>query len=327
MKKKMSRAPVCFEGSVERLFEEHIKENLPSPATVSAFHTALVSYSNQPDPLFLLRAVSVTTRAQTYATSDGTRFRATDNAPVWWTHYQLFHDRRFGAGDFEAAIDTIPAHMFDIARAIPESANTYGWHFAHVYDVKDRRVDWFRWTRADVVRRFMRNIHPCNVFLLPKTEWQRWGGDSRVLAFIRCQYAQRYSGVWSEFVQMAGHFDKQRIERPGSFIYLIGERGVVAPQDRRVVRREPVVADHTSAVTEPVAAQYSSSRLLFRASVIEALGPDQRFRIQTPVGLFEMSKREFYEAFPRVVQTASYQDRGVYHFPQVPRAALPFLVR
>ena len=74
-----------------------------------------------------------------------------------------------------------------------------------------------------------------------------------------------------------------------------------------------------------VAASYRATRLLFRAAVIEALEPSQRFQVITPEGTFEMTKADFYRAFPNVVNSRSYRDAGVYHYPKVPVVALQFL--
>ena len=46
----------------------------------------------------------------------------------------------------------------------------------------------------------------------------------------------------------------------------------------------------------------------------------------TPVGTFEMTKADFYRAFPNVVRSRSYREGGVYHYPSVPKAALEFRV-
>jgi len=107
--------------------------------------------------------------------------------------------------------------LFDIKW---ESANTYGWHFAHIFDVKDGDTSWFNWTRPEVVRRFIRNIHPCNVFLLPKTDWTTWGGDSRVLGYVASRYAVRYADVWHEFISMARAQAVNLAPGSGAFTYL-----------------------------------------------------------------------------------------------------------
>jgi hypothetical protein len=74
-----------------------------------------------------------------------------------------------------------------------------------------------------------------------------------------------------------------------------------------------------------VKARYSSTRLLFKAAIIEALEPSERFQVITPDGTFEMTKADFYRVFPNVVRSRSYRHAGVYHYPRVPSAALEFL--
>ena len=69
---------------------------------------------------------------------------------------------------------------------------------------------------------------------------------------------------------------------------------------------------------------YNYSRLCFKASSIEPLEADQIFRVVTPEGTFQMTKAEFYRAFPKVVVSKSYKDSKIYHYPSVPRSALPY---
>ena len=45
----------------------------------------------------------------------------------------------------------------------------------------------------------------------------------------------------------------------------------------------------------------------------------------TPDGTFEMTKADFYRAFPNVVQSRSYREARVYHYPKVPAAAIEIL--
>ncbi len=76
-----------------------------------------------------------------------------------------------------------------------------------------------------------------------------------------------------------------------------------------------------------VAASYPANRLLFKADVIEKLRDGDRFRIETPKAVFEMSKRDFYRVFANVARSASYRDKGVYHYPTIPEKANEFVVR
>lgn len=58
---------------------------------------------------------------------------------------------------------------------------------------------------------------------------------------------------------------------------------------------------------------YSRSRLTFLARVIEPLDWEERFRVGTPFGVYEFTKREFYDRFPKIVRTRSYLQDGSYH--------------
>ena len=71
---------------------------------------------------------------------------------------------------------------------------------------------------------------------------------------------------------------------------------------------------------------YDFSRLCFKADVIEPLRDKDSFRVVTPVGTFQMTKREFYQDFANVVRSRSYQEGGIYHYPTVPQKALKYLV-
>ena len=71
---------------------------------------------------------------------------------------------------------------------------------------------------------------------------------------------------------------------------------------------------------------YRYSRLTFHRDSIEPLKDSDRFRAETSLEAFEMSKAEFYQTFPKVVQTDSYTKKGLYNYPKVPEKAKRFLV-
>jgi hypothetical protein len=68
---------------------------------------------------------------------------------------------------------------------------------------------------------------------------------------------------------------------------------------------------------------YESSRFCFKRERIEELQPQDQFRMITPVGVFQMSKEEFYREFPNVVASGSYK-AGVYNYPRLPSKASSF---
>lgn len=73
-------------------------------------------------------------------------------------------------------------------------------------------------------------------------------------------------------------------------------------------------------------ATYRATRLSFRADIIEPLEADDVFRVETPQGSYQMSKSEFYAAFPNVVASASYQCDRVYHYSTTPKKAYGYRV-
>jgi hypothetical protein len=318
-RRSMVRPPERYSDSLSEFAARFVEPNLLDPELVAYYHRLLVDYASGADPLFLLRMVSGTERRNVYRTQDGTRFRATDNAPSWWMHHLLFHGQRLTSTEFALAIDRAPAHLFDVARAIPESISAHGWHVAHIFGVKTGDTDYTRWRRSDVRARFLRNIHPCNYFFVATTGWQRWGGNERVIGYFADLFARRYHDVWSEFVGFAN-------ADPGTLVRVVGDvhyeyEPVGLPEAKPKVVRGATAATSTHGVVS-----YSATRLLFKAAVIEALDPEQRFRVETPVGTFELTKADFYRVFRNVVQSASYRDHGIYHYSTLPRKALEFRV-
>ena len=320
--RRMTNAPTRFDGTLDELFERCIARNVLSAESVADFHQRLDEYVSGEDPLFLIRMIRDTERRQIYVTGDGTRFKATDNAPAWWIHSALFQKAHFEAATLPTVIATIPTHLFDIAR-YRSTANASGWHFAHIFDVKDRNTNYVSWGRRDVIARFIRNVHPCNYFLVPKTDWMRWGGDERVIGYFGALHAALYAEVWTEFAALA-RADVWRLSRTaGAIRYTISQRAPqTVPSDQKIpVRPMPSInGDERSS-----RATYTATRLTFKASVIERLSDDERFRVVIPDGVIEMTKRQFREHFPNVVRSASYRDHGIYHYPKLPRAAMQFL--
>src|SRR5512141_2914210 len=156
-------APQSFEGTLMALYQRHAAKVLPEAEEVAYWHTRIVRFCEQEDAVFVVRQVAGTPRGDVLQTFSRQRFKASDNSPGWWMHFVTFNGLR------DARFEDMPTHMFQTARLIPSNINKAGWHVAHIYNAKDRNTDWRRWSRADLVRRFVRNVHPCNCFYLPNT--------------------------------------------------------------------------------------------------------------------------------------------------------------
>jgi len=82
------------------------------------------------------------------------------------------------------------------------------------------------------------------------------------------------------------------------------------------VALRPVISGNEPSVTYPY------SRLCFIKKRIDPLSPDDQFRIVTPVGTFQMSKREFETDFAEVAFGDCYNVKvRRYHYRKLPSKA------
>lgn len=96
-------------------------------------------------------------------------------------------------------------HMFDVGKRLSLSVNinARGWHVAHLHDAKDGDTGYADWSRQDLIRRFIRNVHPCNFFYMPKLKPQIYGDGPNEKAFYYEVLSTRYASVWQEFTYLA----------------------------------------------------------------------------------------------------------------------------
>lgn len=71
---------------------------------------------------------------------------------------------------------------------------------------------------------------------------------------------------------------------------------------------------------------YSCTRLTFKRDEIEPLQLVDIIKIETSTGTYKMTKEEFYTVFDNVIQSKSYKEKGIYHYPVVPEKAKQFLI-
>ncbi|VGO22036.1 hypothetical protein [Pontiella sulfatireligans] len=305
------KAPDKFEGSLEELYERHARHVLLCPHIVETFHKNLCDYLTSKDPRFLTRKVGKQERGEELRIHCGGRIKPTDNSPAWWIHYQLFNHNTTILDDFPAFIDSVPFHMFRIQ--LPETINSAGWHVAHIFDAKDGNTAYLDWPVEELLWRMVRNIHPCNYFYIPKTDWKKHGGQADVLTFFQEKYAGLYASIWDEFLQLAK-------ATPYEQTTTVGDYHFSAPNRKKQTQKTLFNGVECST-------SYEYSRLCFNAKWIEPLEMNQRFCIVTPNIYYIMTKREFYETFPNIVKPGScYRNTGVYHYRSPPQRARPFMI-
>jgi hypothetical protein len=306
-------APKAFSGTIDNLYTEHITNVCISAKVVTALHRKLIEYLSSDDPIYLVRNVRGTTRGETIRTQSGHLLRATDNSPGWYMHHELFNNNVERFTYFAAFIDTIPCHMFNIR--LQQTVNSAGWHVAHLFEVKDRNISFNEWDRKELKRRMIRNLHPCNIFYIPKTDWQIHGGAKEILAYVYQKYSELYSVVWDEFLEAAEATPIELSTEANQYFINIA---ATSPQKELPQAYTDLLKPKT------IAATYTFSRLCFKRDIIEPLSDYDFFSVIIPDGRFTMSKVQFYETFDNVVRSKSYQQDGIFHYPTPPKKSLIF---
>lgn len=317
------KAPSSFDGTIETFYENYTKNILISPEVMEWFHTQLVNYLQSGDPLYLVRQVKKHKRGTTILTKKGFRVRPTDNSPAWWLHYQLFTGEYVNFSDFETLIESIPCHIFDLK--INNHISQAGWHVAHIFEAKDRNTDIFTWNQQELTKRMVRSIHPCNYFYIAKQNWQHFGGEPQVISFFYERFKEKYHTIWDNYLSQIGSDSFQQISNAGKFVYRYPKGETVRTNQALI---SPIVKNELLVKTKKTncSIQYEFSRLCFKADLIEPLDWDDVFCVITKDGDFRMSKQEFYESFPNVVNSVSYREKGIYHYPKTPEKALRFML-
>lgn len=304
-------APSAFEGSLEELYEKHAQPVFPHAQIVESFHHKLCAYLDAEDPVLLTRKIGQQKQGEDLRIDCGSRIRPSDNSPAWWILYHLLAQNADQLDDFPAFIEAAPCQMFRVQ--LPETFNDAGWHVAPLFSVNDEHVDFMNWSREDVISRCIRNIHPCNYFFIPKTDWKKHGGKAEVLAFFQAKQAERYASIWSDFLRFSNVTPHAQDPDAGAYLFAASARKKQAKK---------LLFNGVECATS-----YVDFRLCFNAKWIEPLEMNQRFCIVTPNIYYIMSKREFYDTFADVVKPGScYRNTGLYYFRSPPQRARPFMI-
>jgi hypothetical protein len=210
--------------------------------------------------------------------------------------------------------------MFNIK--IQGHINDAGWSVAHIFDVKDCNTDFQHWSKTELIKRTVRNIHPCNYFYIAKHDrtWNEYGRDKNFLSFFYEKFSIKYHTIWKDFMRLtdAKPLDGSRNSQT-IYSYSLPKKNNI-PKESSLSKHKLTTNLSEQKISE-CKVQYESSRLCFKADLIEPLDWDEYFCVITNACIFKLSKREFYAIFPNVVNSKSYQEERIYHYPKVPKKA------
>lgn len=305
----MLPAPPQFTGPFSEFFERYVWPYAPSIARVVEFDQFFRSYLNSENPIHVLRAVKPLERGVEYQSNEGYRILPTDNSPVWWLHAFLRTNAALPT-DPEKFFTTLPTHMFKLPRNM-QYLNARGFHAAHLVNAKNGNTDWKSWPRKELIRRTLVNIHPLNMFLVAKVDWQKYGGHPHFLRWISGQYLNRYGDVMRSFLDDIGVAGAQT---SGAIdpIYEYGNN-LTEVAGKRILDPSPI----------------SKVRHLARPRIERiSIGTGTLLKIEAPYGRFEIYHDDLLDwvsAHLTALNTPSWTDQGVYHWPKPSKEMMSFL--
>jgi hypothetical protein len=309
--------PARFEGRFSQFYERYIEPNLPSAESVAAFDLRLRQHLSDADPVHVVRYVRGQTRGTLCRTGEGWQILPTDNAPVWWTH-ALLHSGGSLAEDASVLFGTMPDHLFKVARF--QTLNQAGYHAAHILSAKNRDTDWHSWTRNELARRMLVNIHPCNMFLIAKTEWMRNGGRADIIAWVTNAYLGRYGATMERFLDdgaPGAPVPGEPVEDP-DYQYGVAEAAMHRPRSSAAERR-PSPQQHGTPGIRLTKRPMIWRDLVGTDAVLDITMGDARY--QLPHDDLVGWVRDHTSA----LETASWRQGGAYHWPRASGAMLSFL--
>jgi hypothetical protein len=310
--------PARFEGRFSQFYEKHIEPNLPSADRVAEFDRRLRQYLTGTDPVHVVRYVTGQTRGTLYRTGEGWQILPTDNAPVWWTH-ALLHSGGAMAEDASALFGTMPDHFFKVGRF--QTLNQAGYHAAHILSAKNRDTDWQSWTRNELARRMLVNIHPCNMFLIAKTEWMRNGGRPDIIAWVTNAYLERYGATMEKFLVDGAQGVSLRGGQVEDPVYQYG----VAEAPKHRARSTPVRGAPRSVSRHDTPGIRRMKRPMIWRDLV---GTDAGLEITMDGARYLLPHDDlvgWVRDHTSALETSSWREGGAYHWPRASVSMLRFL--
>lgn len=209
-------APQSFDGTLDQLYTDHLGKVLPEPGRIALLGpliTRMVTNGELCMPRYFGRDDA---RRDVRIGSGGQSILFSDNSPNWCLHALLRGTIELNEHWVRRLLPKIPRHMHDVKRTIgsldarfASTANDSGWYFAHIFDAKghvpaEDPKAWSTWSRGELVRRTLRNIHPLNIFLFPKAGSSSYSGMEEVRGYCARLWSTLFPQEWSEFLASVG---------------------------------------------------------------------------------------------------------------------------
>lgn len=196
-------------------FEEYIKEMLPDLDAVKLWQKRFLEFLSDESylPLYVrfFRKNEYLRGKTTHISQGSITVRFADNAPAWFVMTHSFGGGNISDSDWLRCRKSLPCEYFAVLRQLGNQCpNLLGWYVAHIFPLSDRtRPE--NWDDNNVKRRFIKFLHPLNMFPFPcppnapkiiKSRLRREAENHDVTSFIARQYKEMFPDLWDEFLEM-----------------------------------------------------------------------------------------------------------------------------
>ena len=180
----------------------------------------------------VVRAHGALARAKTTHV-DGLEVRPCDLSPVWAVQQTILHSDPPTDISFTEWARSLPLEHNVVRQRRMDLLNRAGFHTAHMFDVAAHRTCGSR-SSADRMRdACLIELHPLNVFWIPKPRWQHWGAHATVKAHFADLMKSYVPDAWQDFIDSIGA-RAERFEQPDpSFEYFYREEDWSTKADKQ----------------------------------------------------------------------------------------------
>jgi hypothetical protein len=191
--------PGSWHGPIESFLTQFIKPRLPAPERLESWCrwiTAGIATSR----VVVVRAHGPLKRGTT-TVIDGLKVRASDLSPVWAVQQQILHGDPPTEISFAEWALSLPLEHNTVRQRRLDLLNHACFHMAHMFDVGANRLPSPN-SALGMREACLLELHPSNVFWLPKPQWQHWGASPQVKPHYAALMKHYVPGAWSTFVGM-----------------------------------------------------------------------------------------------------------------------------
>lgn len=202
---------------------------------------------------------------------DGIEVRPSDLSPVWAVQQAILHGDPPEGVSFAEWARSLPLEHNVTRQARMDLLNRAGFHTAHMFDVAAYRARACVGSATRMRDACLLELHPLNVFWIPKPRWQYWGAHQAVKAHFADLMRSYVADAWVDFIGKIGEGVADFPQPDPTFEYSYGEGDWSARADREFTVRRASTTIRTRQVAQIVSLIGRSGLNKFTESQLRAV--------------------------------------------------------